>query len=471
MTTQLLRGVGTDRDRRTSAWALAAIVAGLAGCGALQPWTPPTLRPPAIEVSASHQPGSSLTGPLSESAPHAAGDEPLWMRCQALWVERDPALGDALDQHARLVVAPGRADLLQPLARRTSGLTAAVGEAALALRASIDAGAQGRTAIAWDQSDPLGPGVTYRVGAHAAGSGLAVEDLVVEAEHAVAEPIAGLALALGAAGEVARELVLLREPLLRGAGPFALVLPRRPQGEHEPAALVIFVEAERPPADRVDGDRAAAAADARAESAARAAHERRRDIAPAESERRELAAAARAALAPLVETMRADSDLVVQVQHRFGRADVERAELLANPRLQDAEELSRGLRWRRAEIGRARGELAAEVRASWGVGDRAAAEAATVRLRALDAESGTVEDALDRALELLKPGAERYREKRTRAAALAIARERIAALRAWFAQQGLDDLDARFQSRTPVFEAGPGVQAGTLLAVLRERQG
>lgn len=183
----------------------------------------------------------------------------------------------------------------------------------------------------------------------------------------------------------------------------------------------------------------------------------------------ELSAEARAALAPLVAKMRADSDFVIQVQHRLGAADVARAEKLANPTPEDCREIAAGLRRRRAELTRERAELAAELRAQWGAGESSVAENTTPRLRAIDAEAGNVEDALDRVLELLKPGAERQRGKRTRAAAMAVARQRIEVLRAWLESQGVPKLDARFEAKSPAFEVGASDAPGSVLAVLRER--
>lgn len=184
----------------------------------------------------------------------------------------------------------------------------------------------------------------------------------------------------------------------------------------------------------------------------------------------ELTAEARAALAPLVAKLRNDADLVIQVQHRLGAADVARAEMLANPSPEDCREIVDGLRRRRAELARERLEVAADLRATWGAGVHEVAGETTRRLRALDAEAGHVEDALDRVLELLKPGADRQRGKRTRAAALAVARQRIEVLRAWFEAQGLRDFDKRFESKSPSFEVGASEEPGSILAVLRERQ-
>jgi len=183
-----------------------------------------------------------------------------------------------------------------------------------------------------------------------------------------------------------------------------------------------------------------------------------------------LSSASIASLEPLLAKMRADADYVVQVQHRLGAADVARAEALANPAPEICREIADGLRRRRAEIARERGELAAVVRAEWGAGDVRSAEADTLRLRALDAEAGRVEDAFDNVLEHLKPGAERHRAKRTRAAALTVARARVEALRAWFEAQGITRMAERFEAKPPTFDVAGGDAPGSILAVLRERQ-
>ncbi|MCY2959104.1 MAG: DUF748 domain-containing protein [Planctomycetota bacterium] len=184
----------------------------------------------------------------------------------------------------------------------------------------------------------------------------------------------------------------------------------------------------------------------------------------------ELSTESRRALEPLLQKLRADADYVVQVQHRLGAGDVARAEMLANPSPEDCREIAAGLRRRRAELTRERAELAADLRATWGAGELSAAEQATPLLRAIDAEAGNVEDALDHILELLKPGAERQRGKRTRAAALAVARQRIEVLRAWFESQGIRDLERRFEAKSPAFEVDPSAEAGSMQVVLRERQ-
>ncbi|MCK6445188.1 MAG: DUF748 domain-containing protein [Planctomycetes bacterium] len=133
-----------------------------------------------------------------------------------------------------------------------------------------------------------------------------------------------------------------------------------------------------------------------------------------------------------------DERFVFAVQHRFAAADVERAARLANPSPQACKELSDRLRFDKADLARRREELAARARVDYAVGREEAAAEATLALRALERELGLAEDALDRVHELLKPGAERKRDQRTKAALNAIALERLARLKQVLVDRGID---------------------------------
>jgi len=179
-----------------------------------------------------------------------------------------------------------------------------------------------------------------------------------------------------------------------------------------------------------------------------------------------------AALGRLLGLLRANGRLAVQVQHRLCAADVARAAILANPAEADCVEIATGLRRRRAELARSRAEVAADARALWGLGDVRAAEEATQRLRSLDAASATTEDGLDRVLELLRTGADRHKEKRTKSAALALARARIEAVRSWIEAQGIEDFADRFEAKSVSFEVREddgGGGGGAIVAALRRR--
>lgn len=145
-----------------------------------------------------------------------------------------------------------------------------------------------------------------------------------------------------------------------------------------------------------------------------------------------------AQLEPLRRRLAANDSLVVTLVHEFGPADLERAQRLANPDAADCRLLSARLRQRRSELARLREEHASESRLAYALGRSEEAERVRERVRGLDRELGLVEGALDRLHELLRPGAERRTPERSRAAALAIASERLERVRQALISRGIE---------------------------------
>lgn len=181
-----------------------------------------------------------------------------------------------------------------------------------------------------------------------------------------------------------------------------------------------------------------------------------------------------ATVAPLLERMRANANLVLVLQHELCAADVARAERLANPDERECRDLVERLRQQRRELVRARDEVAADARAYLAVARVDDARTASAQLRAIDAELGATESGLDRIAELLRPGAERKRDKRTRAAALALAEMRLMALRDGLLAS-LDPEEAsllvdRIELRKPRFEAAEGSAVARVVVTPRKRE-
>jgi hypothetical protein len=181
-----------------------------------------------------------------------------------------------------------------------------------------------------------------------------------------------------------------------------------------------------------------------------------------------LSASEREAIAKLAAKLASKSKLVVSVVHDFGGGDIARALQLGNPALDDCRQLSLQLRQKKAELERRRAELAAEARVGFALGGAQQAQALSQRLRALDAEIGLNEDALDRLHELLKPGAERRREQRARTAALSIASERVARVRQALLDSGL--APERIEVRQVRVGATQGDGGGHILLAPHERK-
>jgi hypothetical protein len=143
------------------------------------------------------------------------------------------------------------------------------------------------------------------------------------------------------------------------------------------------------------------------------------------------------ALETLRRRLAANDSLVVTLVHEFGAVDLERAQRLANPDAADCRLLSARLRQRRAELARLREELASESRLAYALGRSEEAERVRERVRNFDRELGLVERALDSLHELLRPGSERRTPERSRAAALAIASERLERVRQALIARGI----------------------------------
>lgn len=172
------------------------------------------------------------------------------------------------------------------------------------------------------------------------------------------------------------------------------------------------------------------------------------------------------ALETLRRRLAANDSLVVTLVHEFGAADLERAQRLANPDAADCRLLSARLRQRRAELARLREELASESRLAYALGRSEEAERVRERVRSFDRELGLVESALDSLHELLRPGSERRTPERSRAAALAIASERLERVRQALIARGI--APARIEvRRIRKVEAGAG--SGAVTAIPRKK--
>lgn len=177
-------------------------------------------------------------------------------------------------------------------------------------------------------------------------------------------------------------------------------------------------------------------------------------------------------LRPLRRLMADDDQVAVVLQHEFGRADIERIATLANPSPQQVVALTRHLRQRKARLAEERAGLAATAASEYLVGTSASAQDASLRVRALDRETAELEDALDSLYELLRPGAERRADRRTRTAALEIARQRLAAVQQVLLESGLRAVHLRVDVRRPRY-GDPELDGGgrvTLTPKVRQKQ-
>jgi len=156
---------------------------------------------------------------------------------------------------------------------------------------------------------------------------------------------------------------------------------------------------------------------------------------------------ARAEIEHLVKRLASNSRLVLVLEHELSPVDVARAELLANPGREHCLELAAALRAERARLADERERVALQP-GSVLVHDAEAADERAAQLRALDARQAELERALDGALELVRPGAARFRDRRTRAACVELGRARLEAVRA-AVLEALPTATRRVELRSP----------------------
>jgi hypothetical protein len=140
-----------------------------------------------------------------------------------------------------------------------------------------------------------------------------------------------------------------------------------------------------------------------------------------------------------------DRSLDFRLSHVLGRADRERAEVLANPSTGATLELATRLRRLREAQLRERATLIDAQRAVLAVRMDSQVEPGAARLREVDADLGRTERALDSALERLRPNAERQAGRRTQQACVSIAAARLEAVRVALLARGDEDLPERMR--------------------------
>ncbi|HEY7119067.1 MAG TPA: DUF748 domain-containing protein [Tepidisphaeraceae bacterium] len=172
----------------------------------------------------------------------------------------------------------------------------------------------------------------------------------------------------------------------------------------------------------------------------------------------------------LIERMRKDKTLELALKHDLGGGDLTLAEARANPNRSDCEAMAYQLRARKLELSALRADMAGLTRARLASGGAADAAPYVDRLRAIDRELATTEDALDRVYEMLRPGAERQAARRTRTAALELARARLATVRTAVLDSGIPDAQGRIKLLSPQFSPAEGDAGGQVIIALTKKK-
>jgi hypothetical protein len=135
-------------------------------------------------------------------------------------------------------------------------------------------------------------------------------------------------------------------------------------------------------------------------------------------------------LEPLLAQLRRNARMQVTLHHELGRDDVARCARLANPSPGEAAVLAARLRERKLLLQSLRRDAVARAGAVLASSIEPDTIAHAVRpLRVIDRELANTEESLDGLYDLLRPGAERQADRRTRAACIALGEARLDAVR------------------------------------------
>lgn len=181
--------------------------------------------------------------------------------------------------------------------------------------------------------------------------------------------------------------------------------------------------------------------------------------------------AQREKLNQLIDRAARDGNLQMMIRHELAPTDVAVAAVRANPGTEDALSLAGGLRARRAELAGRRSDLAARARAELAGGASATHADETIeRLRAVNAEIGGIEQSLDQLYDLLRPGANRQADRRTRAGALEIAQHRLDAVKALLDAARIPNAEDRVRSEAARFNPADDQSPGRITITLTTKK-
>jgi len=165
----------------------------------------------------------------------------------------------------------------------------------------------------------------------------------------------------------------------------------------------------------------------------------------------------------LIERLKDDKTLELTIRHELGGGDIARARIRANPPATEAKDLAEKMRLQRqillaeraAIAGQAGGELATDALGN--------GRATRDRLRAVDREIAQTDDAMDQLYDLLRPGADRQSDRRTRAACIDIAKQRQAFVRQALLASGITGVGARIHESNPKYTDEQGSAGGRVV--------
>ena len=176
-------------------------------------------------------------------------------------------------------------------------------------------------------------------------------------------------------------------------------------------------------------------------------------------------------LAPLLAAVGSDPTLEIVLVHELGRADLARANQLANPPRAELLRSVRTLRERQLELLRQRAPLAERVATAYAAGQVQDARTRWTELAVLDRQLGELGRTLDQALDMSTGDTERLQKRRAQTAAVALGERRLQAVREALRRSAPELPESQIQARRARAVVADGDDAGRVRAWLRRRAG
>jgi hypothetical protein len=172
----------------------------------------------------------------------------------------------------------------------------------------------------------------------------------------------------------------------------------------------------------------------------------------------------------LIKKLTDDDSLVATLRHDVGSEDISLAGDRVNPTPQDALLLAARLQQRKGELLTARAQAAGDLRSLLASDASDEAAGAITRLQRIDRALAETENAMDKAYDLLRPGADRQKDRRTRAAVLSVARARLDAVRDAIISADEKHLSDRVTATNPQLTPTSGaVESSVTITVVKKK--
>ncbi|HEX8341690.1 MAG TPA: DUF748 domain-containing protein, partial [Tepidisphaeraceae bacterium] len=171
----------------------------------------------------------------------------------------------------------------------------------------------------------------------------------------------------------------------------------------------------------------------------------------------------------LVKRLKGDANLQVRLVHALGSDDRAILEQRANPSPEEAGQLGYQLRQRKLELQTRRLQLAAQLRVALASQDNKLAAETQTALRVASQQISGTERAMDQMLDLLRPGAARQADRRTRQSGVDLGNARLDSVREALLASDVPDIANRIE-RVPARPDAVEGQAEGRIAVVVTRQ-